>query len=241
MGGYDFSGYTNTLGPLNWEYPTDGLTCLTDAVQGGLPGIPTISMGDFKGVLDNTVTTGLHVVREAGAGAAYVVSIAIGDRAAPAEGDPCFCGRFDLDNYMGVPGGGMISAEMKFGLWDSANLINYHKPWGWLLHENSAETGVNSATGIDDYGAATTAGGWMAYHVLAGDGTATLKVQHAATNADGSFADLTGATSGELDCSTRQSGIAQCAVTETVNRYLRWQISLNTATTVTFVLAFIRG
>jgi len=128
-----------------------------------------------------------------------------------------------------------------FGAFDPTESMLYSKPWGNLLHALSAATAANSGTADHDHGAQTTAGGWMMYQVTAGDGTATIKVQHSATDVDGDFADLTAATSGVIDCSAVQSGIVQCAVTETVERYTRWQIVLGTATTVTFALAFIRA
>lgn len=240
MGGYDLSGNTNVVGPLVWEYEPVGIPSLTEAVRGYLPDTPNISLGDFKGIFDSTASTGLHTIASGYPGSAYDIIHAIGIRAAPAEGDPAFCGKFALDNYLADPSEGMIGVLMKFGLWDASDLIDSHKPWGVLLHESSAETGANTATGVDDYGAATALGGYMAYQVLAGDGTATLKVQDAATNENASFADITGATSGELDCSAVQSGIVALGTTATVRRYLRWQLSLNTATTVTFVLAFVR-
>ena len=79
------------------------------------------------------------------------------------------------------------------------------------------------------------------YQVFAGDGTATISVEDATTNSDANFAALTGATSGEIDFSTPTAGIVAIGRTATVRRYLRWQISLNTATTVTFALAFVRA
>ena len=72
--------------------------------------------------------------------------------------------------------------------------------------------------------------------------TATIKLQHSNTNVDGDFGDLAGATSGVINCvGGGVSGIAQTTVTETVERYTRWQIVLGTATSVTFALAFIRA
>ena len=82
----------------------------------------------------------------------------------------------------------------------------------------------------------------MVYHVFAGDGTATITVEHSVDEVDGNYASLGGCTSGEIDFSSVASGIVPTtANTTTVNRYLRWQISLNGASTVTFALSFIRG
>jgi len=128
----------------------------------------------------------------------------------------------------------------------TATTLAYPNPWGHLLRSTAAAvTAVNSSTGIDDDGitaAATAFGGYMLYQVIAGDGTATIKVQHAAANLDGSFADLGGCTTGVIDCSTPKYGIvATTAKTTTVNRYLRWQVVLGTASTLTFALAFHRA
>jgi hypothetical protein len=166
--------------------------------------------------------------------------VAQGIRDAPAQGDPAFCGTFEQLNYMADPGAGMIAANLQFGGYDVTQLINYSKPWGVLLRPLTATTAVNSAIGVDDNGAATSAGGWMMYQVTAGNGTATLKVQDAATNLDGSFADLSGATSGSVTCAAGLSGVVAIGITATVRRYLRWQIVFGTATSVTFALAFIR-
>jgi len=244
LGGYDMSGYANTFGPLDWTHDTPGITCLTDEVQGGLPNQPKISLGAFKGVLDNTAISGLHVIQANGAGAAYNVTAAVGIRAAPAAGDPVFCGKFVLDHYKADPSDGMVAAIMQFGDWDASALINYSKPWGVLLHPSGSETAVNTAIGIDDRGAATVLGGYMVYHILSitGSGTVTGSVQEASTNTDGNFALLTDATSGAIATATAPtSGIVPVGVTAAVKRYLRWQIAFGgSATACTFVLSFIR-
>ena len=241
IGGYDFSGYANEIGPLIWEFDTPGMTCFTDNIQSGLPNHTRITPSGMKGVFDNTETSGLHVVIADGTleGTAHNMTVVLGDRAAPDEGDPCFCGEFLLDDYKGQTGEGMLAATMTFGLWDASSLIGYSKPWGVLLHANAAATAANTGSADHDNGAATAAGGWLIYHVLAGDGTATISIDDSANGTD--WTALTNATSGEVDCSSVSSGIVALTATADVRQYLRWQISLNTATTVTFVLAFIRG
>jgi hypothetical protein len=44
-----------------------------------------------------------------------------------------------------------------------------------------------------------------------------------------------------IDCATPKFGIIELAKTATVGRYLRWQIALGTASSVTFALAFMRA
>ena len=241
--GYDMSGYSRSVGTLGWNYEEADLTAdLGDAVRGYLPNQSTISMGPLNGVFDNTATSGLHVIGSS-IQSERVVTVAIGDRAAPAVGVPVFCGRFVQLGYHAEEDSGAVVANIPFGAWDQANLIAYSKPWGNLLHTLSAATGANSSgSGVDQVGAATAFGGYMVYHVTAGDGTATITVEHSVDEVDGNYAALGGCTTGELDMSSVQNGIATTtSKTTTVNQYLRWQISLNTATTVTFALSFIRG
>jgi len=238
LSGYDMSGYTRDAGALMWEYEEANATGMSNSVMGYLPNKPTITPSVVNGLFDNTETSGMHTVLGT-PGSSRVFMMPFGIRAAPAEGDPTFCGQFQQASYM-TEGDIAVNVTMNFDEWDGAALIKYHNPWGILLHAASAETAANSASAEYDHGAQTTQGGYMVYQVLAGNGTATILVEHADTNVDGSFAALTGATTGVIDCSSPTSGIVACATTETVERFLRWQLTLGTATTVTFALAFVR-
>lgn len=245
VGGYDLSGYSREIGPLVTQYDVASEAALSDAVKGGLPSHVRLGVGTLNGFMDNTATSGLHVLHSA-PGSSYVVQVAIGDRAAPAAGVPVYAGRFYTDAYtFNADDAGLAHVSIPFGDWDIANLVDYQRAWGALLHANSAVTAVNtSGTGVDDnyLGASTAFGGFMAYHVTAGDGTATITVQHSATEVNANYANLGGCTTGSIDCSSVQSGIVTTtAKTTTVNRYLRWQIVFGTATTVTFVLSFHRS
>lgn len=238
VGGYDLSGYSRSIGPLAWSFDETDLTTITDAVKGILPGHAMFGVGTQNGVMDNTATSGLHTLMAAGAGSKYAVMIPIGIQAAPAQGDPAYCGEFELSSYMSE--GPYVNLQ-----WAQPSVagttLAYKRPWGSLLHASGAETAVNTAVGIDDIGASSALGGYLMYQVFAGNGTATIKVQDAATNTNPSFADITGATSGSVDCSTPRAGIVAIGTTAAVRRYLRWQIVLGTATTVTFALAFVRN
>jgi len=242
IGGYDMSCYSRSIGPLTAEYNQADLTAdMCDAVRGYLPDTPNISPGTLNGVFNNIATVSSHAVLSS-AGVGRVVSVALGIRAAPAVGDPVFHGKFLQLDYQAIPdSGGAMTTTIPFGSYDQTGVILHPNPWGVLLHANSAVTAVNNQAGIDDNGAATAKGGYMVYHVLAGNGTATIKVQDAATNSDGNFADLSGATTGVIDCSAVSSGIVALGIGATVRRYLRWQVALGTADTVTFVLSFTRS
>lgn len=237
--GYDMSGYSRDYGPLVWEYEEADLTVqMSDAMMGFLPNLCTITPTILNGVFDNTVTSGLHVIGSAVA-ASRIAMFPIGMGAAPTSGDPVFMGQFVQSGYVGEIAGPSVYANIPFGMWDVENEIAYDQPWGDLVHPNGAETGANTGTNDVDGLAATTAGGWLMYHVFAGDGTATISIDDSAD--DSAWAALSGATSGELDMSSVQKGIVALGVGATVRQYLRWQISLNTATTVTWAMAFVRG
>lgn len=242
--GYDLSGAGRTIGPLTWEYAEVDMTApMSDAIKGYLLNQVNIGLGTFNGVLDNT-TGAIHAVGSAISSPRNVM-VPLGIRAAPAIGDPVFVGVFNQLSYNAADDGGAVVANIPFGAWNVNSEIAYTKPWGLLIHNKQAETAVNSAVAPSsmDNGAATTAGGYLMYQVFTANGTATVKIQDSATNAnDAAFADLSGATSGVVDASsTPKSGLVALGITATVRRYLRWQIVLGTATTVTFALAFVRG
>ena len=236
--GYDLSGDSRSIGALSIDTESVDLTTLTDGVKGVLPGSAIVSCGALNAVLDPTATTGIHAVIS-GSGVMRTVMIPHGFRAAPAQGDPVFMGQFEQKDYTHQDS----YVNMQFEGSARATTLLYKNPWGWLLRPKTATTAVNTAVGIDDLlsGTSTAFGGYMTYMVFAGNGLATITCQEADTNLDGSFANITGATTGELDFSTVKFGIVPLGRTATIKRYLRWQISLNTATTVTFALAFHRA
>ena len=237
--GYDLSSYAMSIGPLDYIFDEANLTTLGDAVKGYLPNKPSVKIGTLNGVFDNTATSGLHVVAS-GAGTYRNVMIPVGIRAEPAAGDPVFAGIFMQSGYQ-ASGDGPVTVSIPFSDWYTSQLIAYSKPWGRLLYANAARTsatGVNTGTGIDD-GAASTKGGYMAYQVFAGNGTATLSVDDSADNVN--FLALSGATTGSVNWSTVAGGLVAIGTTADVRQYLRWQIAFGTATSVTFALAFCRA
>lgn len=240
--GYDLSGMGRSLGPLELTYDEADLTTWTDTVKGYLRGMPQCNVGTLNAVFDNTATTGIHAVLGA-AGQARTLLAAIGIQGAPAAGDPCFGGVFTQGAYQSADDGGALTVTIPFSGWAAnAASLAYGVGFGQLLHANGAETAANTGTGFDNLaGVTSTAGGYLVYQILAGNGTATIKVQDAATNLNASFSDLSGATSGVIDCATPKAGLVAIGNTATVRRYLRWQIVLGTATTVTFALSFHRS
>lgn len=237
--GVDLSGDARAIGPLLQTYDEPDLTAFSHAVKGCLPGHVTLGIGTLNATFNNTASTGIHSVLST-AGGMRTVMVAQGFLAEPAQGDPCYMGEFEQLGYQADPSGVYVTVPFGNASVRGSTLL-YDVPWGVLLRPQTATTAVNASAGVDDYGAATTYGGYLMYQVFAGDGTATIKVQDAATNSDGSFSDLSGATSGSIDCSAPIYGRVAIGRTATVRRYLRWQIVLGTATTVTFALGFSRA
>lgn len=237
--GYDMSGYSRGIGPLSCVFePADLTAQMGDAIKGYLPGQAEITPTLLNGVFDNTPTSGLHVIGSAIA-QSRIVMIPVGIQAAPASGDVVFMGQFIQTGYQAEDADGPLYAQIPFGLWDVNNLIAYEQPWGHLVHAKGAETGANAGANDVDGAAATALGGWLMYHVFAGNGTATISIDDSAN--DAAWTALAGATTGSINCSVVQKGIVALGKTATVRRYLRWQLVLGTATTVTFALAFVRG
>lgn len=238
--GYDLSGFSRSIGALDWNFDQELDTAWTDGSKNSLNGKGNISAGTYSAFLDNTATNGAHVVLKDVA--THDVMIAMGAGAEPAQGDNVFAWKFEQTNYTAEDGGGFMVVSIPLGQASYSSTLTYCKPWGRLLHAKSAETAVNTAVGIDDNGASSALGGIFAYHLFTSNGTVTLKAQDADTNLDGSFGDLSGATSGSIDASsTPAHGMIALGVTATVKRYLRWQLVFGTATSATFVSALIRG
>ena len=75
---------------------------------------------------------------------------------------------------------------------------------------------------------------------VAGTGNATISIDD---SEDGeTYGALSGATSGAIaHTAIPCAGIVQLATNATVKQYLRFQVALDTITSVTFALAFVRG
>ena len=242
--GYDLSGYGRTIGPLEITYDEADLTAhMSDAVKGYLPGHPQVNVGTLNAVFDNTATTGLHALASS-AGVARTVLVAIGIRAAPVDGDPCFGGSFIQDGYQAAEDGGAATVNITYSGWNvDAGSLLYASQWGVLLHALAARTsaqGANAGTGFDNpTGGQTIKGGYFLYQVTAGNGTATLSVDDSANNS--TWVALSVATSGSITCAAGVSGIVALGNAATVRHYLRWQVVFGTATSVTWAAAFMRN
>lgn len=236
--GYDVSGYARSFGPLSQTFEEGIDDAITLSVKQVVLGNAVISMGTLNGLFDNTAASGIHTILQ-GAGVKRTVLVAQGIQAAPANNDPAFCGQFEQKDYYAGASENPITLSIPFeSISALASNLKYATPWGALLHALATRTAANNATGLDQ-SAQTTRGGFMCYQITAGNGTAAIKTQDASANVDGSFADLL--STGVISCASPVAGIVSLVPTATVKRYVRWQIALGTATTVTFTLAFCRS
>jgi hypothetical protein len=246
--GYDLSGHTRSIGPLSWTFQEGNDDPISADIVGVWPGQATINPGTLNSLFDTTQVTGMHALM-ASPPAKRNLLWAQGIRAVPAQGDPAFCGQFQQSDYITEPGATPSALTIKFAS-NSGNstTLDYQQPWGTLLHANTAATTDNAAVGVDDWGAGTTDGGYMMYQVTtaagAGNITGAIKVQDATTNENADFTDLlsTGTINlGSGGVAVPTSGVVALATTATVQRYIRWQLAWTLATSITFVLAFVRG
>ena len=244
--GYDLSGYSRSIGPLEIAYDEADLTAyMSDTVKGYLPNHPQANCGTLNAVFDDTATTGLHALM-ATAGTERNVLIPIGIRAAPVDGDPCFGGQFLDTAYQVAEDGGAVTVSIPFAGWAAdATTRDYPLLWGTLLHASAARTnveGVNAGDGFDNPTAAATAkGGFFLYQVLASNAagvTATLSVDDGTSAAEIDMDPLAGATTGSIVCVAGVHGIV-VPTTLTIRRFLRWQIVFGTATSVTWVACIL--
>ncbi len=233
------------VGNVGVAWDVAPMTAYLDEIKNAIPGRAEISVDALNAVMSPGTAGSVHDLCAAGTGT-FDYMVAYGIQAVPAAGNPIFAWRFDQAGYMGEPGDGFVMCNVTlkptFASNNPAVLAGYECPFGVLIHADGAETAANSAVGIDDNGAASTKGGVMVYHLFTSDGTVTLKIQEASTNSDGSFGDLTGATSGSIDATSAPLyGMVALSKTAAVKRYLRWQIALGAASTATFVIGFLRG
>jgi len=226
-----------SAGPLAVEAEMGDHATFGDAITGGLPVSMNITPGTINYVLEFGVNSYMSPTASPNAPGTHLLTFAIGDRAAAAQGDPVFCCYGEQLSSASDIGAGMVTMNQVFGPYNVAQIHAYTKAWGKLLHAFSSTDAVNSSAGVDGL-AATTAGGYMVYHVYAGTGTVTIKVQDSANNSD--WLDLSGATTGVIT-QTNAYGIVSIGTTATVRQYLRWQVVFGTASACEFALSFIRG
>lgn len=245
--GYNMSGYAFDAGEQGVEYQEfgDDKVPFDDAIKGVLCGKPKVTLGPINAVLDNTATSGVHVLATAAQGTRRNVMLVRGVQAVPAVGDDVFCAPMYQIAYKGVPNDGIVTCRLDMAGPDVVSGLLYDEFWGKLIHAWGSESAANSSnTPNVDNGAASAAGGWlmwMIYSISGGAGTVTVSIDDSANGT--SWSALSGATSGAIAYNAvPAAGIVQLGTTATVRQYLRWQYAeAGGATDAIFALAFMRG
>jgi len=247
LNGYRAGAYAVSVGNLGFKCEVSAETTYTDGCKNAIPGRADITADALNAVLAPSAAIGLHEQCNSGLGT-FDYMVAYGIQAEPVAGNPIFAWRFDQAGYQGNPGTGFVMATIDlyttFGSGNPAVLGGYSSPWGWLVHADGAETGANTAAGIDDYGAGVLPdrGGVFFWQLFSSNGTVTLSLEEASTNTNVNFSALTGATSGSITAAvTPKSGQVALAANAVVKRYIRWQLAFGDADTATFALGWHRG
>lgn len=242
--GYDMSGYARWIGPLTWEYQEADLTAtMGDAVKGYLPEMPTLGVGTLAGVLDSTATVGMHPVMSVPTN--RTVMVPFGIRAAPAAGDPVYCGRFRQLGYHAENAGGAVVVNMPFGqwsqaygtaddTWESSNLI---KPWGLVIFPKTSLTVSVDGTTLN-HGAPSSNGAVLQVHIMSAVvGNVDITVQSSTT---GAFAGEETPVTGMTQTFTLQ-GAYRYVATGAIKQYVRIEWTLGVGASVTAAAAFMRN
>jgi hypothetical protein len=204
------------------------MTVMSDTVEEWLANMPTFGIGTLNTVLDSTATSGGHVLLKTPALDRRMM-IPIGIGAAPALGNPVFCGTFAQTSYDGTEDGGAVVANAAFGGWDSSLTLSYDIPWGVLLLPRTS-TGVNAANGIAE---GSVTGGWFMYQIFGftGAGTVTISLEDSVL-IGGAYALVTGGTTAALATGTFPlCGVVALARTQAVRAHVRFQVAFGGATT----------
>ena len=243
VSGYDLSGQARSIGSIGYQFDNTPDAALTDGCLNIVNGMMEVDVSPLNAFLapETSPAIGTHELLKSGTGA-HTYTIAIGALAVPAQGDFIFSMPMEQASYKNEG----VAVNIGWGGPTSTNTLQalgFRCPFGRLLHANAAETAVNTAVGIDDYGATPPSlGGIFTYHLFSSiGGNVTIKAQEADTNTDVSFTDITGATSGLIDAATTpKHGMVATTIAYAVKRYLRWQVVFDVGTSATFVCGFHR-
>jgi len=236
----EFGGFNDdffNIGGLACEFGEPMGAAFADEIKNlkGGPGQGRISMGTLSGYL-HAGGSDFHESLKTPA-TERIVSVLFGIRGVPAQGDPAFCGQMLQGAYRSqdLSDGAIVAVDLPLNEWaGDATSLAICKGMGFVLDPGSAaRTAVNSSGGVN-YGAQTTDGALGFLHILSTNGTCTFSIQDSANDSDWATL-LTFAAGGDSVAAEVK------AATGTVDQYTRWQISLGTATSVTFVMSLVRG
>jgi hypothetical protein len=226
--GYDLTGYSNQW-DVEEAYTDLDLTSFGDGVENSAAGIQNVN-GSLASFIDALANRSYDALKAPGGFTNKVLSILIGQNAAPTIGDPMLallCKQFSASVPLDLATARKILATFKAG-------GDYKLDMGKVL-ANTSIAATTNFTEVDN--TALSANGGVGYlHILTPTTTDTyvIKIQHAVTLP--TYADLITFT---LNGTAR--GSERIAVAGTVNRYLRCQATrTGTGQTLTLACEFAR-
>jgi len=215
----DLSGDTRQIGEF-------GVSRQIAPIEGWSDGVIHYSLGHAEHILTgyqavfnkNPTPLGSHT--ELSDIEEYRVMLAMGIRAAPVVGDPCFMGTFDQINYL-VDGTDAVLVNVDFI--KSVTDSGYEAAFGNVLAAGASLSATTNGTSVDN--GASSADGAIAFLLITASdgGTWSLKVQDSPD--DGAWSDLT--TFGSDGSAT---GAERDIIAGTVDRYTRFQATRTSGT-----------
>lgn len=211
VGGYELTGDSNRIAPTDQRDMYD-VTSFGDEVHKFLPGARTMSL-DHAGYLNRDEARSHPVLRDNTLDG--IVSVFLGQNAAPVVGDPVYSLAALQSKYGTLP---EIAKFVPF----NATFANRGDLGGWgvALAVPVSFTNTTSGAAVNN-GAATSRGGAAFLHVLqaAANDTYTIVIEGSAT---GAFSgEQTTLTTFTLDAS--DVGSERLALPDTIPQYTRWK------------------
>lgn len=211
VSGYELTGDYNRINIAD-SYTQHDVTAFSDAVHNFINGQRKIAL-DHAGYMNRDVARSHPVL--SGAQLEGVLSVILGQNAAPVVGDPMHC----LDGVQGKYG---VAPEVDQYVPFGAAFANRgdRAGWGVALTPPVSLTNTITGSGVDN-GAATPDGGAAVLHVLQAAATDTYSIiVEGATDAGFSTGLVTVAT---FTLNASALGSQRIGVTGSIPRYLRWK------------------
>jgi hypothetical protein len=230
VGGYELTGDLNRIN-INDQRDMYDVTAFADGVHNFVPGKRKISF-DHSGYLNNAAARSHPVLKSATIQG--VVSMLLGQNAAPVVGDPVYSLYTQQGKYSTLP---EVNKHVPFG----AMFANTGGAGGWGVVLTPPVSFTNTTNGSGVNNSASSANGGAAFlHILqaAASDTYTIVVEQSAT---GAFAgEQTTLTTFTLNAS--QLGSERKAITGTIQQYTRFKAtrSGSAGNTVKIAVSLVR-
>lgn len=209
--GADLSGEARNVGSFGASYTEEDATGWSEGVINYTLGAMQTGLPGYQGVFHTTPHAELAAQEE------YLVSLAIGIKAAPAAGDPAYLAPLEQKSYV-VDGSGPVLVNAEFVKSTGENYTLPSNVWGYVLQPYANLTATGNGTAVD-LGDTFTNGALAHLHIIStSSGNFAFKIEHSDTGAwGGEEADLITFTA-DGSAVTAEQGSA----TGTVNQYVRF-------------------